>query len=69
MDAVNNATVSNASNADASTVQGQASIQMLKKSMDLQAQAAAQLISALPQQQQPPLATSGSVGTKVNTFA
>ena len=67
MDAVNNATVNNASNADASTVQGQASIQMLKKSMDLQAQAAAQLISALPKQ--PSLATSGSVGTKVNTFA
>ena len=66
MDAVNNATVSRASNADVGTVQGQASIQMLKKSMDLQAQAASQLIAALPQQ--PSLAASGSMGTKVNTF-
>jgi hypothetical protein len=67
MDAVNNATVINASSADLSTTQGAASLLMLKKSLDAQASTAAQLISALPQQ--PALATSGSLGTQVNTFA
>lgn len=39
---------------------------VLKKAMDLQASSAAALLQALPQ---PALATQGSVGTKVNTFA
>ena len=67
MDAVNNATVSNASNADASTAQGQAHLMMLKKALEVQSTTAAQLIEALPKP--PSLASSGSVGTKVNTFA
>lgn len=39
---------------------------VLKKAMDLQASAAMTLLQALPQ---PPLATQGSVGTRVNTYA
>ncbi len=39
---------------------------VLKKALDAQATTAATLLSALPQ---PPLATSGNVGTQVNTFA
>lgn len=41
-------------------------ILVLKKALDLQATSATALLQALPQ---PPLATEGSVGTKVNTFA
>lgn len=41
-------------------------ILVLKKAMDLQANAAMALLQALPQ---PPLATQGSVGTRVNTYA
>jgi len=40
---------------------------MLKRALDLQARDAAQLISALPAQAA--LATEGSVGTRVNTYA
>lgn len=41
-------------------------ILVLKKALDLQATSATALLQALPQ---PALATEGSVGTKVNTFA
>jgi hypothetical protein len=41
-------------------------ILVLKKALDMQATTAATLLQALPQ---PALATAGSVGTKVNTFA
>jgi len=40
---------------------------MLKKALDQDASTAAQLIAALPAP--PPLATGGSVGTRVNTLA
>ena len=66
MPAVDSATVANASSADLGTVQGAASISVLKKAIDMQASSAVQLIEALPQ---PPLATSGTVGTQVNTYA
>ena len=66
MDSVNSAIVNNASSADLSTIQGTASVLVMKKAMDAQASGAAQLIAALPH---PALATSGTVGTKVNTFA
>ena len=66
MDPINSSTVMNASAADLGSVQGAASVAVLKKSMDQQASAAAQLIAALPQ---PALATSGSLGTRVNAFA
>ena len=39
---------------------------VLKKAMNIQASSAMTLLQALPQ---PPLATQGSVGTKVNTYA
>lgn len=41
-------------------------IRVLKKALDIQANSAATLLQALPQ---PPLATSGTLGTQVNTFA
>ena len=66
MDSVNSAIVNNASSADLSTIQGTASVLVMKKALDAQTAGAAQLIAALPQ---PALATSGTVGTKVNTFA
>jgi len=40
---------------------------MLKKALDQDAASVAQLIAAVPAP--PPLATSGSVGTRVNTLA
>lgn len=66
MEAVSSATVSNASAADPGTVAGAASLLVLKKALNLQAASAAQLIQALPQ---PALATTGPLGTQVNTFA
>jgi len=66
MDSVNSATVNNASSADLGTVQGAASVSVLKKALAVQAAGAAQLIASLPQ---PALAASGPVGTRVNTFA
>jgi len=45
-------------------------IAVLKKALATQASAAATLLQALPQPQaQPALATTGSLGTQVNTFA
>ena len=41
-------------------------ITVLKKALDVQASAAATLLQALPQ---PALATWGTLGTQVNTFA
>lgn len=52
--------------ADLSTTQGTAAMLVMKKALDAQASGAMQLIAALPQ---PALATSRTVGTKVNTFA
>ena len=66
MESVASATVNNASNADLGTVQGAASISVLKKALDVQASSALQLIQALPQAT---LASSGSLGTQVNTYA
>ena len=66
MDSVTSATVANVSSADLGTVQGQAAVSVLKKALDLQASSAAQLIESLPQ---PALATSGPLGTQVNTYA
>jgi hypothetical protein len=66
MDAISLNTVNNASSADLSTVQGNAAVSVMKKAMNLQAASTAQLIQSIPQ---PALASSGSVGTNVNTFA
>ena len=43
-----------------------ASVLVLKKALDTQAAGAVQLIQSLPQ---PALATSGALGTRVNTYA
>lgn len=44
-----------------------ASVLVLRKALDQQASGAAELMAALPQQ--PSLATSGSLGRNVNTYA
>lgn len=68
MDALSatSSTVTQASNADLGTVQGAASISVLRKALDQQASSAAQLLQALPQ---PALASSGSLGTQLNVYA
>ena len=66
MSSVSAAVVNNASSAGAGTVQGAAAISVMKKAMDAQESTANQLIQSLPQ---PALATSGSVGTQLNTYA
>ncbi len=60
------AAVSGASAAIPGSAQGAAAVLVLKKALDLQADSATQLIAALPQ---PALASSGPLGTQVNTFA
>jgi Putative motility protein len=67
MDAVSSTVAADAaSKASPGTVQASAAISMLKKSLDLQESEAAQLLQALPQ---PSLATSGSLGTQLDTYA
>ena len=66
MDSITSAVIGNASAADMGTVQGSASVSVLKKALNAQAASVAQLIASVPQ---PPLATSGTVGTKLNAFA
>ena len=66
MDSVIGATVANASAADLGTMQGQAALSVLKKALDMQASSAALMLQALPQ---PALATSGTLGTRVNAYA
>jgi hypothetical protein len=65
MDAVSSVTTA-ASSAQPGTVQGSAALMVLNKAMDIDAASAAQLIAALPD---PALATSGTLGTQVNTYA
>ncbi len=60
------AAVGNTSGARPGSVQQAAAIVVQKKAMQMDQNAAAQLIAALPA---PPLATSGGVGTQVNTYA
>ena len=66
MDAVTSATVANACAANPGTVQGVAAASELRKALDRQAASAVQLIEALPQ---PALASSGPLGTRLNTYA
>lgn len=66
MSSVSAAAVNAASNANLASVQGTASVLVLKKALDAQAAGAVQLIQSLPQ---PALATSGALGTRVNTYA
>lgn len=61
------AAVSQASGSTPGTVGGAASVMVLRKAMDVQAEGAAALIAALPQA--PALATEGSLGRNINTYA
>lgn len=61
------AVVNSASNGEPGTVQAAASTLVLKQALQTQAANAIALLNALPQQ--PALATQGSVGRHVNTFA
>ncbi len=66
MTAISAATVANASAADPGTVQGAASISVLRRAIDSQAQGAAQLIASLPQ---PLPVAAGSPGSLLNVYA
>lgn len=66
MDAITPAAVSSARAAVPGSVQGAASVLMLRKALDMEAASATQLIEALPQ---PALATAGTLGTQINTYA
>ena len=66
MSSVSAAVVNNASSAGTGTVQSVAAISVMKKAMDAQESTVNQLIQSLPQ---PALASSGPVGTKLNTYA
>ncbi|HNW63114.1 MAG TPA: putative motility protein [Piscinibacter sp.] len=65
MDSISSA-VAGASAATPGSVQAAASVLVLKKALDMQSSSATQLMASLPQ---PALATSGTLGTQVNTFA
>lgn len=69
MDSISSATVANASAAESGTVQAVAAVSVMKQAMRLQSDATLQLLDSLPQVPQVPLATSGPLGTRVNTFA
>jgi hypothetical protein len=66
MNAASSSIVDAASGSSPGTVQGAAAVSVLKKALDLQSSMSAQLIDALPQ---PALASAGTVGTQINTFA
>jgi hypothetical protein len=67
MDLANTALVNNAGSASPGSAQGSAQMMVLKKAINLQAQGVMDLLSSLPAQ--PALATSGHLGTRLNTFA
>jgi hypothetical protein len=67
MNIANNSGVSAATSAAQAKGAGALQIKVLNKALDAQAISAATLIQSLPQA--PALATSGKVGTKVNTYA
>jgi hypothetical protein len=59
--------VNNAASAQLGTVQGSAQVMVLKKALDMQGQGVMELLSAAAPP--PPLATSGSLGTRLNVYA
>lgn len=64
--ALHNAIVSTATAQASRATSDAVHLHVLKKALDTQTTAAATLLQALPQ---PALATSGTLGTQVNTFA
>lgn len=67
MDLSNTALVNNASSSATGSVQASAQIFVLRKAMDLQAQGALELLNSVPPP--PALASSGSLGTRLNVYA
>ena len=65
--ALTNALISSATAASQTQTAQAVQVNVLRKAMDLQENAAATLLQALPQPQ--PLATTGPLGTQVNTYA
>lgn len=66
MDPLTSVATASASNATLGNVQGAAALSVLRTALNVQANSATQLLEALPS---PALATSGSLGTLVNTYA
>ena len=62
-----NAAIGDASASAPGTVGNAASLMVLRKAIDVQAAGAVALIAALPQP--PALATQGSLGRNINTYA
>lgn len=70
MDLTNTTLVSNAGSASPGSVQNAAQMMVLKKAIHLQAQGVMELLGSLPPQpQQPALASSGPLGTRLNAYA
>jgi hypothetical protein len=68
--AATNAIVRTATAQASQTTSDAVNIAVLKKALNTQAAAAATMLQALPQPpQQPALATSGTLGTRLNTIA
>jgi hypothetical protein len=68
--ALTNAIINTATNMASAKTSDAVNITMLKKALDMQQATATTMIDAMVQTMpQPPLATSGTLGTQVNTFA
>lgn len=68
--ALTNSIVNTATNLASAKTSDALNMVVLKKALDMQAVSAATMIDAIQQSMpQPPLATSGTLGTNVNTFA
>jgi hypothetical protein len=66
MNISNSSAVQAATSAATASTSDAVNMLVLKKALNMQAASAATLLQALPQ---PPLANSGNVGTRLNTFA
>lgn len=64
-----NPAVAAASEADLQTVQGAAAMAVMRKSVNMSAMAAAELLAALPAIETPQLASDGPVGTQLHEVA
>ena len=67
MNIANSTSVQAATSASQSANADAVNLLVLRKALDMQAVSAATLLQTLPQV--PPLATSGPVGTRLNTYA
>ncbi|MCV2369413.1 putative motility protein [Roseateles oligotrophus] len=67
MELANTALVNNAGSASPGSVESAAQMMVLKKAINLQTQGVMDLLGSLPPQ--PALASSGHLGTQLNTYA